>query len=96
MAIDLQMLEQRFNALLDDPNFVTDFEQWLEARNVSQNSSKPIVSSSDLPPVEEIENALNLAQAEIRAMYKPLGYNSSNVLDIVDRCLDDVKAAMPS
>jgi hypothetical protein len=41
MAIDLQKLEQKFNALLDDPNFVTDFEQWLEARSVSQNSSKP-------------------------------------------------------
>jgi hypothetical protein len=46
MAIDLQKLEQKFNDLLNDPNFVTDFEQWLEARNVSQNSSKPIVSRS--------------------------------------------------
>jgi predicted phosphoadenosine phosphosulfate sulfurtransferase len=53
MAIDLQKLEQKFNALLDDPNFVTYFEQWLEARNVSQNSSKPIVSSSADKPLTE-------------------------------------------
>ena len=46
MAIDLQKLEQKFNALLDDPNFATDFEQWLVARNVSQNSSKPFVERS--------------------------------------------------
>lgn len=46
MPIDLQKLEQKFNALFEDENFVTDFEQWLEARNVSQNSSKPYVSGS--------------------------------------------------
>lgn len=34
MSINLQKLEQKFNALLDDPNFVAEFDQWLEARNV--------------------------------------------------------------
>lgn len=48
MAIDLKKLEQKFNALLDDPNFVTDFEQWLEARNVSQNRNNAM-----LPAVRE-------------------------------------------
>jgi hypothetical protein len=52
MAIDLQKLEQKFNALLNDTNFVNDFEQWLEARNVSQNAAKPIVSGS--LPIEEV------------------------------------------
>lgn len=49
MAIDLQKLEQKFNALIEDENFVTDFEQWLEARIVSQNSSKPFVIRSFCP-----------------------------------------------
>ena len=34
MSINLQKMEQKFNALLDDPNFVAEFDQWLEARNV--------------------------------------------------------------
>lgn len=46
MAIDLQKLQLKFDALFNDPNFVTDFEQWLEARNVRQNSGKPFVSGS--------------------------------------------------
>jgi hypothetical protein len=33
MAIDLQKLEQKFNALFEGDNFVTEFEQWLDARN---------------------------------------------------------------
>ena len=32
MAIDLQKIEEKFNALIDNPNSVTDFDQWLEAR----------------------------------------------------------------
>lgn len=58
MAIDLQKLEQKFNALLDDPNFVTEFEQWLEARSVSQNSGKPIVLSSRESIVNECRDEL--------------------------------------
>jgi hypothetical protein len=46
MAIDLQKLEQKFNALFEDENAVADFEKWLEARRSSQNCSKPIVSGS--------------------------------------------------
>lgn len=53
MAIDLQKLEQKFNDLFEGDNFVTEFEQWLEARNVSQNDGKPIVSSSLPPDVAE-------------------------------------------
>ena len=34
MPIDLQKLEQKFNALFEDENTVAEFEQWLEARNV--------------------------------------------------------------
>lgn len=46
MAIDLQKLQQKFDALFEDENIVAEFEQWLEARNVSQNCSKPHVSGS--------------------------------------------------
>jgi hypothetical protein len=42
MAIDLQKLEQKFNALFEDENAVTDFEQWLDARNKRQNAAKSI------------------------------------------------------
>lgn len=47
-----------------------------------------------LPPVSEIEQALNLAQAEIRAMYKRLDIKGSNVLDLVDKTLEAVQAAI--
>ena len=46
MAIDLQKLEQKFDALFNDPNLVTDFEQWLEARRSSQHDAKLLVSRS--------------------------------------------------
>ena len=49
-----------------------------------------------LPPVSELEQALNLAQAELKAMYQRLGYKGSNVLDLVDAALEKVQAAMPS
>jgi len=52
MAIDLQKMEQKFNALFEDENTVTEFEQWLKARNLNQNSGKPIVSGS-LPDSED-------------------------------------------
>lgn len=49
MPIDLQKLQLKFDALFNDPNFVTDFEQWLEARNVSQNNGKLVaIIVSDL------------------------------------------------
>lgn len=44
MAIDLQKLEQKFDALINDSNFVTDFEQWLEARRPRQHDAKLPVS----------------------------------------------------
>ena len=44
MAIDLQKLEQKFDALFNDPNFVTDFEQWLEARSSSRHDAKLLVT----------------------------------------------------
>lgn len=53
MAIDLQKLQLKFDALFNDPNFVTDFEQWLEARNVSQNSGKPLVTCRACPNCKE-------------------------------------------
>ena len=34
MPIDLQKLKLRFNALLQDEKFVTDFEKWLENRDL--------------------------------------------------------------
>lgn len=40
--------------------------------------------------VEEIKTALDLAQCELRSAYKKLGYTSSNVLDIIDKCLADL------
>ena len=46
MAIDLQKLEQKFDALINDSNFVTDFEQWLEARRSRQHDAKlPVIGS---------------------------------------------------
>lgn len=38
--------------------------------------------------VTELELTLNVAQAEIRAMYKRIGVNGSNVLDMVDKYHD--------
>lgn len=55
MAIDLQKLEQKFDALLNDPNFVTDFEQWLAARNVSQHDAKLPVGGSLPFPEDEMK-----------------------------------------
>lgn len=51
MAIDLQKLEQKFEALFNDPNFESELEQWLEARNVSQNRNNAM-----LPAVRESVN----------------------------------------
>lgn len=58
-------------------------------------SSNPDVMRS-LPPLPEIEQALNLGQCELRAMYKRYGIQNSNVLKLVDDCWERVKAAMPS
>ena len=69
MAIDLQKLEQKFNALLDDPNFVTDFEQWLEARNVSQNHAKRVLCAVKLILLYDY----NVVAKEI-ITFKPLAY----------------------
>lgn len=41
MAIDLQQLQKKLNALLDDQNFIADFEQWLETRKSSQVIDQP-------------------------------------------------------
>lgn len=70
----------------------------------SYNSMKAVLDAVDayssallqpqLPPVVELEQALNLAQAEIRAMYKKAGIKGSNVLDLVDKNLEAVQAAM--
>lgn len=49
-----------------------------------------------LPPLPEIEQALNLAQAELRFCYRTLGYKKSNVISKVDEVLEAVQAAMPS
>lgn len=56
MAIDLQKLEQKFDALFNDPTSVTDFEQWLEARNVSQHDAKLPVSCRFSPNKENSDN----------------------------------------
>lgn len=39
MAIDLIELQKKFDALLEDPNFVSDFEDWLSKREVKPSSS---------------------------------------------------------
>lgn len=41
--------------------------------------------------MKKIEQALNLAQAEIRALYKRVGYSNSSVLTLIDEALDQVK-----
>ena len=68
---------------------------YIAGRAMSQNLQQCNVMWS-LPPVSELEQALNLAQAELKAMYQRLGYKGSNVLDLVDAALEKVQAAMPS
>lgn len=41
--------------------------------------------------MKQIEKALDLAQCELRAAYKRLGYADSNVLKLVDEALNQVK-----
>jgi len=41
--------------------------------------------------MKKIEQALNLAQAEIRALYKRVGYSDSSVLTLIDEALEQVK-----
>jgi len=74
---------------------LTDCLTAVEAYSSASNNGKPLVMRS-LPPASEIEQALNLAQAEIRAMYKRLDIKGSNVLDKIDATLEAVQAAMPS
>jgi hypothetical protein len=51
--------------------------------------------STPLPPILPfVELALNTGQAELRSMYKRVGINGSNVLDLIDETLDKVQAAM--
>lgn len=69
-----------------------DFADWL----LCQNSGKPLVMRPLPPSLPDIELALNLAQAELRSMYRRLGYKGSNVLDLVDKELEKVQAAMSS
>lgn len=56
MAIDLQKLEQKFDALINDPNFVTDFEQWLDLRASSQHDAKLLVSRSPIYGIFRFDN----------------------------------------
>jgi hypothetical protein len=37
---------------------------------------------------QEEKNVINIAQAELRAMYKRVGINGSNVLDLLDNLLE--------
>ncbi|RYZ63045.1 MAG: hypothetical protein EOO14_00415 [Chitinophagaceae bacterium] len=60
----------------------------------SNSIKMPVMPS--LPPNVELEKALNLAQAELRACYKRLNIKGSNVLDLVDKELEKVQAAMRS
>lgn len=52
------------------------------------SESSRVVSSG-----EGMAEALNLAQAEIRAMYKRLGISGSNVLDLIDKALASLSPA---
>lgn len=38
--VDLKKLEEKMAALLDDPNFVNDFQQWIEARKPESEELK--------------------------------------------------------
>jgi hypothetical protein len=40
MAIDLRTLQQKWDALLDDPNFVSDFQVWLNNREKRLSDEK--------------------------------------------------------
>lgn len=68
-----------------------DFADWL----LQQKCEQCNVMRS-LPPLPDIELALNMAQAELRYCYRTLGYKKSNVISKVDDVLEAVQAAMPS
>ena len=44
----------------------------------------------DIITIDEVKNVLDMAQCEIRAMYKRVGINGSGVLDMVDKLHDRV------
>lgn len=89
-------IEKNVGTFMAHPNRkfeVSDyFFEWLDER-------APISGAATGRDWEGIEKALDVAQMEIRAMYKKEGFNSSNVLDIVDMALITVqglRSSLPS
>lgn len=80
----------------DFSNIADEILTLLQSNDAGQpNGSKPDVMRS-LPPIDEIETALNLAQCELRSLYRRIGIKESNVLKDVDTTLGKIWAAMPS
>lgn len=49
----------------------------------------PLSNTTD--DIDNARDALDLAQAELRAMYNRFGFKNSNVLDIVDKAYEQLK-----
>jgi hypothetical protein len=58
MALDLKKIKKKFNDLLGDSNFVTDFKQWLEARTNSKQLTNDYLAINSL--IIEPKMELNL------------------------------------
>lgn len=55
MAIDLKTLSQKWNELLDDPNFVSDFQTWLNNREKRLSNKKENWIPVDTPPYKSMK-----------------------------------------
>lgn len=75
------------------------FDSWYDTEDAQRILRKHGINTDvmrSLPPLDEIEQVLNLAQCELRSMYRKVGIKGSNILDDIDRTWETVKAAMPS
>src|SRR5438552_9051581 len=67
--------------------FTTDFDLYYATSQPAADRLKSLLNASEGDSVE-ICNVINLAQAELRAMYKRVGVKGSNVLDLLDQKLE--------
>lgn len=75
------------------------FDSWFDTEDAQRILRKHGINTDvmrSLPPIDEIEAALNLAQCELRSLYRRVGIKESNVLKEVDTTLGKIWAAMPS
>lgn len=87
---DLDLKDIQIRARMYKQGLITEQELINAVKALLQQThcSKP------LPPVSEIEQTLNLAQCELRSMYRKVGILESNILKMVDETWEKVRAAM--